>query len=168
MKVQQKYIGSADADIEDRNMDAADKDYVQFANWQVQGVAPPGNVGCGTVNLDEAALAVGLLLTILFCRIRLSRTTAPARAKELSEQTNNCTWQAAQRRLAESALKESENRYRNSVEHGLGLMCVHDLDGVIQFVNRAAADLFFGYEPEQNDRSQSDVRNTSASHGANE
>jgi len=35
--------------------------------------------------------------------------------------------------------------YRHVVDHGLGLICMHDLDGVILFINRAAARAL-GYE----------------------
>ena len=37
--------------------------------------------------------------------------------------------------------------YRLLVENSLGLMCVHDLDGVLRFINRAAAESL-GYNPE--------------------
>src|SRR4029450_705595 len=38
--------------------------------------------------------------------------------------------------------------YRHVVEHGQGLICVHDLDGVLLFVNPAAARAL-GYEPHE-------------------
>ena len=38
--------------------------------------------------------------------------------------------------------------YRHVVEHGLGLICMHDLDGVLLFINPAAARLL-GYEPHE-------------------
>ena len=38
--------------------------------------------------------------------------------------------------------------YRQVVEHGQGLICMHDLDGVLLFVNRAAASAL-GYEPHE-------------------
>jgi PAS domain S-box-containing protein len=36
--------------------------------------------------------------------------------------------------------------YRHVVEHGQGLICMHDLDGVLLFINPAAARAL-GYEP---------------------
>jgi PAS domain S-box-containing protein len=42
----------------------------------------------------------------------------------------------------------SEQRYRDLVESGGGLICTHDLAGVLLSVNRAAADRL-GYAPEQ-------------------
>src|SRR5215813_849815 len=38
--------------------------------------------------------------------------------------------------------------YRHVVEHGQGLICMHDLDGVLLFVNPAAARAL-GYEPHE-------------------
>ena len=38
--------------------------------------------------------------------------------------------------------------YRHVVEHGLGLICMHDLDGVLLFINPAAAQAL-GYEPHE-------------------
>jgi diguanylate cyclase (GGDEF)-like protein/PAS domain S-box-containing protein len=43
-------------------------------------------------------------------------------------------------------LRESEQRYRDLVENSLGLICTHDLDGVFQSLNPAAATII-GYEP---------------------
>jgi PAS domain S-box-containing protein len=54
---------------------------------------------------------------------------------------------AAWHRTAE-ALHETERRYRELVEHSLGLMCTHDLTGTIISVNAAAA-ASLGYRPEE-------------------
>ena len=48
---------------------------------------------------------------------------------------------------AKQAFEESERRYRNLVEHSLGLICTHDLDGRLLSINPAAAHSL-GYEPE--------------------
>src|SRR6188472_3759659 len=51
-------------------------------------------------------------------------------------------WQQAQ-----EAFEQSERRYRDLVDHSLGLICTHDLDGRLLSINPAAAH-FLGYEPE--------------------
>ena len=46
------------------------------------------------------------------------------------------------------SLSGSQPSHRDLVEHSLGLICMHDLDGVLEWVNPASATLF-GYEPAQ-------------------
>jgi PAS domain S-box-containing protein len=49
------------------------------------------------------------------------------------------------RRIAEEALRESEDRYRDLVEHSEDLVCTHDLEGTLLSVNPAPARVL-GYE----------------------
>src|SRR4029077_15957895 len=51
-------------------------------------------------------------------------------------------------RRAEEALRQSEIRFRELVEQSLGLICTHDLDGVLLSINPAAAHAL-GYHPEE-------------------
>jgi PAS domain S-box-containing protein len=44
--------------------------------------------------------------------------------------------------------RESERRYREIVAHSFGLICTHDLDGVLLMINAAAAAAL-GYKPEE-------------------
>ena len=51
----------------------------------------------------------------------------------------------SERKRAEAAIKESEDRYRDLVEHSQDLMCTHDLNGRLLSVNPAVARAL-GYE----------------------
>jgi len=52
------------------------------------------------------------------------------------------------RHRAEDALHRSEVRFRDLVEQSLGLICTHDLDGVLLSINPAAAHAL-GYRPDE-------------------
>ena len=51
-----------------------------------------------------------------------------------------------ERRRAEAALQQSEDQYRDLVEHSQDLICIHDLDGLLLSINPWAARML-GYEP---------------------
>src|SRR6186997_2662731 len=65
-----------------------------------------------------------------------------ASAPVVSMGNNGPRW----RQLSE-ALRESERRYRELVEYSLGLICTHDLSGIILSINPAAAQAL-GYQPQ--------------------
>jgi len=52
-----------------------------------------------------------------------------------------------ERKRMEQAVHESEHRYRQLVDSSRGLICAHDMNGVLRYVNAAAADaLGYGVE----------------------
>src|SRR5579859_528724 len=53
-----------------------------------------------------------------------------------------------EQRSAEAALRESEDRYRDLVEHSLDLICTHDLEGRLLSVNELPAKIL-GYSREE-------------------
>ncbi len=54
----------------------------------------------------------------------------------------------SERKKADDALRESEDRYRDLVEHSEDLLCTHNLEGNLLSVNPAPARIL-GYQPEQ-------------------
>jgi PAS domain S-box-containing protein len=53
-----------------------------------------------------------------------------------------------EQRTAEENLRTSEARYRQLVEGSLGIICTHDLDGILLSINAHAAEIL-GYTPEE-------------------
>ncbi|MDH3282694.1 MAG: EAL domain-containing protein, partial [Gammaproteobacteria bacterium] len=54
----------------------------------------------------------------------------------------------SEQRQTEATLRDSEDRYRQLVENSPGLICTHDLDGVVLSINPAAAEVI-EYRPDE-------------------
>lgn len=83
---------------------------------------------------DELRARIGVGTRVLKLQKRLAHHIAELNAA------------LADRERAESSLRESERRYRHLVENSQGLICTHDLHGVLLSVNPAAARIL-SYDP---------------------
>src|SRR5258708_7137058 len=87
----------------------------------------------GTIGEDAAVEAMRAGAHDYLLKDRLARLV-PTIERELHEAKSR-----AARRLAETALRESEDRYRDLVESSHELICTHDLQGKLLSLNQAAA-----------------------------
>ncbi|HKC71283.1 MAG TPA: ATP-binding protein [Terriglobales bacterium] len=69
-------------------------------------------------------------------------------SREISDANAASQSEVVERRIVESALRESEDRYRDLVMHSQDLLCTHDLEGKLLWVNPAPARVL-GYEVEE-------------------
>jgi PAS domain S-box-containing protein len=107
-----------------------------------------------TGTLGLACLALTLLLLVAGAvrtrrLVRALRRDVVESRREVEELREAAVTTAERARApAEEALRESEMRYREIFENGLGFLCTHDLDGRLLSVNPAAAGAL-GFTPEE-------------------
>jgi PAS domain S-box-containing protein len=110
-----------------------------WAGWGgVVWVAPPSSewvhFGFALFSATVLAVLVHAIRLRVYERLERLRSQDQHRLEELKDTAQ--------------ALQQSEARYRSLVEQGLGLICIHDLEGRLLSVNPAAAHTL-GYQPEE-------------------
>lgn len=83
-----------------------------------------------------------MVMTLFVSAVVAERTRAERGLRELNQELEQRVASAL------ASLSESEQQYRNIFEHGLGLVCTHDLEGRLISVNPAAAAAS-GFSPEE-------------------
>jgi PAS domain S-box-containing protein len=91
-------------------------------------------------------LGMVLLLVEDFTRSRRALEESLRRQREALDENAVLQAEIAERRRVERALRDSEDRYRDLVEHSEDLICTHDLDGRILSINDPPARIL-GYSP---------------------
>ncbi len=104
--------------------------------WQSWGVLAGGLLFSGLLG--------AYLLGELGRGVRIERLVGE-RTAQLTRANEDLAREIAERDRAEEALRESEERYLDLVEHSEDLICTHDLEGVILSVNHAMVRRL-GYE----------------------
>lgn len=101
--------------------------------------AEPGRLSEEQVDiLRHLGRAAGLAIAQRAELIR-QREAAEAEAVHARSLEKELRQDITARRLATSALEASERRFRKLFQYSLGLICTHDLDGIVLAVNPAAA-----------------------------
>ncbi len=93
-------------------------------------------------------LGMVLLLVEDFTRSRLALEESLRVQREALDENAVLQAEISERRRVERALRDSEDRYRDLVEHSEDLICTHDLDGRILSINDPPARIL-GYSPDE-------------------
>ncbi|MBZ5597039.1 MAG: PAS domain S-box protein [Acidobacteriia bacterium] len=95
----------------------------------------------------ECGISVGIVLLLVeeYQRAEVALVKTDARAEAVAESNVALQAEITERNRMEEALRESEDRYRDLVEHSQDLLCTHDLAGKLLSCNPAPARVL-GYE----------------------
>jgi PAS domain S-box-containing protein len=107
--------------------------------WQLDLQPEPATASAMLVGVDASVLIVGILMTALIVFLLRFAQQAHTRAAEIEIANSGLEREMHNRALAERALRDSEQRYRDLTERSLGYIWIHDFEGRILTVNPAAA-----------------------------
>ncbi len=99
-------------------------------------------------SLCGICLGMVLLLVEEHARTKGALWQSDNHSREIAATNTALQSEVMERRIVETALRESEDRYRDLVMHSQDLLCTHDLDGKLLWVNPAPARVL-GYEVEE-------------------